>query len=458
MATETGQQHPASYRDPCGFVFQHSGLVYRAVLPAGKADHEMLMQSGLYQKLVDGALMIAHEEVGDNMLQPTAFKVLKPQQLSFWTYPYEWSFHQLKDAALLTLKLIATGLKHGMMLKDATAYNIQFVAGKPTLIDTLSFEAYEEGQPWQAFNQFCQHFLYPLLVFRKCPELTPGMLMAYPDGLTASLTANLLPWSSRISWNNQLYVYLAASLGKKQSGSEATYQISKQKILQNVAQLKGYIQALELKKEKTVWNNYYDETILSDAYLENKKAVIADVLKQLRAKRIVDAGCNTGAFSFIAASAASEVIAFDFDAASIDTLYQHARQRGTRNVHMLVSDITNPSPALGWNNAERANMKERVASADMVLALALVHHLALAKNIPLAFISSFFGDITKNWLLIEFVPKSDPKAQLLLQSRKDIFEHYTKDDFEAAFRGCFSIERTIALEHSERVLYLFRRR
>jgi len=296
-----------------------------------------------------------------------------------------------------------------------------------------------------------------LLVFRKCPELSPAFLMAYPDGLTASLTTSLLPWGSRISWNNQLYVYLAASLGKKQSGSKATYRISKQKILQNASQLKGYIQGLEPKKEKLGWNNYYDETILSDAYMANKKAVVADVLKGMELKRVVDAGCNTGAFSFIAASAASEVVAFDFDAASIDALYQQARQRETRNVHILVSDIINPSPALGWNNAERGGLKDRVAGADMVLALALVHHLALAKNIPLSFISSFFGSITTKWLLIEFVPKSDPKAQLLLQSRKDIFEHYTKSDFEVAFHEHFTIERTIELQHSDRVLYLLKK-
>jgi ribosomal protein L11 methylase PrmA len=457
MATESGQQHPASYRDPCGFVFQHSGTVYRAVLPAGKADYEMLMQSGLYQKLVDTGLMIGHEELQDTALQSGAYKILKPQQLSFWTYPYEWSFHQLKDAALLTLKLITTGLKHGMMLKDANSYNIQFVGGKPMLIDSLSFETYEEGQPWQAFNQFCQHFLYPLLVFQKCPELSPAMLMAYPDGLTASLTVSLLPWSSRISWNNQLYVYLAAAVGEKQGRAKTAYRISKQKILQNVAQLKGYIQGLEPKKEKTAWNNYYGETILSDAYLENKKTVVAEVLKGLRPERIVDAGCNTGAFSFIAASAASEVIAFDFDAASIDMLYLQARQRGIANLQMLVADITNPSPALGWHNAERSSLKERLEDADMVLALALVHHLALAKNIPLSFISSFFASLTGKWLLIEFVPKSDPKAQLLLQSRRDIFEGYTKEHFEAVLRQEFTIEREIQLLHSDRVLYLLKK-
>ncbi len=456
MATESSQ-HPASYRDPCGFVFRHSGVVYRSVLPEGRADYDMLMGSGLYQKLVNDGSMISHEET-DSLLQPGAYRVLKPKQLSFWTYPYEWSFSQLKDAALLTLKLINIGLKHGMMLKDANAYNIQFVGGKPMLIDSLSFEPYEEGKPWQAFNQFCQHFLYPLLVFQKCPELAPGIMMAYPDGLTAPLTARLLPWRSKLSWNNQLYVYLAAAVGKKGGSKGTSYKISRQKILQNVAQLKGYIQKLEQPKGKTTWNSYYEETILSDAYLENKKVVIAEILKELKPKRVTDAGCNTGAFSFIAASEASEVIAFDFDAASIDRLYQQARQKGVDNIQALVSDITNPTPALGWNNGERSELKERLGTADMVMALALVHHLALAKNIPLSFISSFFESITGQWLLIEFVPKTDPKSQLLLQSRKDIFPHYTREDFENAFEEYFSIERSIALEHSERRLYLLRKR
>lgn len=456
MAMDSAQ-HPASYRDPCGFVFTQAGVFYRAVQQEGKTDYEKLMQSRLYQKLVEKELMIAHEEVSVAALSAGAFKILKPQQLSFWTYPYEWSFSQLKDAALLTLKLMKLGLEHGMILKDASAYNIQFLAGKPMLIDSLSFENYEEGQPWQAFNQFCQHFLYPLLVFQKCPELSPAILMVYPDGLSAQLTASLLPWKSRLNLSNQLYVYLAASLGKKGSGSKtASYKISKQKILQNVTQLQGYIQKLNPTKPDAGWSNYYDETILSDAYLANKKAVVNEMLAALKPARAIDAGCNTGEFTMIAAQHATEVISFDFDAASVDRLYRELAQQKIQNVQALVADIINPTPRLGWANVERSALKERL-KGDLVLALALVHHLAIGKNVPFTFISSFFAEITTEWLLIEFVPKSDPKVQLLLQSRKDIFEDYTQAQFEAAFQQHFTIEKATELRHSDRILYLLKK-
>jgi SAM-dependent methyltransferase len=449
-------QHPASYRDPCGFVFTQAGIFYRAVQQEGKRDYDMLMQSNLYQKLIERQLMIAHEEVSGEVVRSQAYKILKPQQFSFWTYPYEWSFSQLKDAALLTLKLIKLGLEHGMMLKDANAYNIQFVQGRPMLIDSLSFEAYEEGKPWQAFSQFCQHFLYPLLVFQKSPELSPAILMAYPDGLSAQLTASLLPWKSRLNLNNQLYVYLAATLSKKQGDKQASYKISKQKILQNVAQLRGYIQKLNPRRPEAGWSNYYDETILSDAYLDNKKAVVDELLSTIKPTRIIDAGCNTGAFTMIAAKHAQEVISFDFDAASIDGLYGALARQEIPNIQTLVADIINPTPSLGWANAERSSLKDRL-KGDVVLALALVHHLAIGKNVPFGFISSFFAEITNEWLLIEFVPKSDPKVQLLLQNRKDIFQHYTASYFEEAFQRHFSIEQSITLAHSSRTMYLLKK-
>jgi ribosomal protein L11 methylase PrmA len=447
--------HPASYRDPCGFVFEHSGIFYRAVLAAGREDYDALMQSGLYQQLVERNLMIAHEEVADLLPSANVYKMLKPEQLGFWTYPYEWSFSQLRDAALLTLKLIRLGLEHGMILKDASANNIQFVSGHPVLIDSLSFEAYEEGRPWQAFNQFCRHFLYPLLVFQKHPEWTPATLMAYPDGLSAPLTASLLPWKSRFSWNKQLYVYLAAALGKKKSGT--AYRISKEKILQNTAQLKDFIGGLQPPKVDAGWSHYYDETILSEDYLESKKAIVADVLKDLGPKRVIDTGCNTGAFSLITAEYAPQVIAFDADASSVDALYTETGARNMRHIHTLVADLTNPTPALGWANAERSALKDRLRG-DMVLALALAHHLAIGKNVPFSMISSFFAGITQKWLLIEFVPKSDPRVQLLLQSREDVFVDYTQQHFEGAFSAHFSFEKTFALPHSERILYLMRRR
>jgi SAM-dependent methyltransferase len=455
-ASNDSSRHPASFRDPCGFVFRHEGVFYRAILPEGLEDYEMLMQSGLYARLRQEGLMIAHEEMQDASLQPEASKILKPAQLDFWSYPYEWSFRQLQAAALLTLRLVALGLEQGMMLKDASACNIQFIGCEPVLIDSLSFERYEAGKPWQAFGQFCRHFLYPLLVFQKCPELSPALLTAYPDGLPAQLTASLLPRKSRLSWNNQLYVFLAAALAKRQDKPQRAIRISKQKILQNVAQLEGYIKSLKPRAQQTAWSNYYEETILSNEYLGSKKTMVAGLLQSLQLQRVIDAGCNTGSFSLMAAKHAQEVIAFDSDPASADALFQEAARRKLTNLHVLAADLTNPTPSLGWANTERSSLLQRLRG-DPVLALALVHHLAIGKNIPLSFISALFAGMTTQWLLIEFVPKHDPRTQLLLQARKDIFHNYTEAAFEAAFGQHFHIEKRMALPHSERVLYLMKR-
>ena len=451
------QQHPASFRDPSGFIFTHDGIIYRAVQQAYQQDYDHLMSSGLYQRLREDRCMIGHEEADNVPLPPDTYKILKPEQLDFWTYPYEWCFGQLKDAALLTLRLAATALEYGMILKDAPANNIQFVGGRPVLIDSLSFERYEEGQAWQAFQQFCGHFLYPLLVFERLPQLTPAIRMAYPEGFSAALTASLLPWKSRFSWNRQLYVYLAASVtGKKTASGPATLKISKGKILQNITQLKGIIDALQPPKHGAAWSQYYEESLLSEVYLENKKALITAVLKDVNPQRVIDVGCNTGVFSLLAASHSTEVIALDNDAGSVDILYQEVVQRKIPNLQVLFADIANPAPALGWANSEQPALTERL-SGDMVFALALVHHLAIAKNIPLAFISTLLAGITSRWLIIEFVPKTDPKTQILLQSRKDIFPQYTKEDFEKAFGQKFHIRQSHALSDSDRILYVMER-
>lgn len=449
-------RHPTSFRDPCGFVFRHSDTVYRAVLPAGLDDYELLMQSGLYAKLQQQGWIIDHEELDDSGLMPGAAKVLKPRQLSFWSYPYEWSFHQLKAAALRTLGLVRSGLEYGMMLKDANANNIQFVGSQAMLIDSLSFERYEEGKAWQAFRQFCEHFLYPLLVYHQCPHMPPAFLMAFPDGISAQLTSSLLPWKSRLNWNHQLYVFLAASLSKKQGKPQRSIHISKKKILQNVAQLEALIQRLKPREKQAIWSNYYGGTILSNAYLESKKDAVSGILKDLRPVTVIDAGCNTGSFSFMAAEHAQEVIAFDADADSVDLFFQELHRKKQSNIQVLVAGLTNPTPALGWANAERSTLLARL-QGDLVLALALVHHLAIGSNVPLANIAELFAGMSKRWLLIEFVPKQDPKTQLLLQAREDIFSDYDQDSFEASFAQYFQILKRIELPHSLRTLYLMAR-
>ncbi|MBS1615591.1 MAG: class I SAM-dependent methyltransferase [Bacteroidetes bacterium] len=456
MVASDSKRHPASYRDPCGFVFRHSGIIYRAVLPAGLEGYELLMQSGLYAQLHQQGRIIGHEALSGNELMPGAPQILKPQQLPFWSYPYEWSFHQLQVAALHTLGLVRSGLEFGLMLKDANANNIQFLGSRPILIDSLSFERYEDGKPWLAFRQFCEHFLYPLLLFQRFPELSPAFLMAYPDGISARLTASMLPWKCRLSWNHQLYVFLAAALSKKTGTSQKVIRISKGKILQNVAQLEGFIKSLKPRSQKAVWSNYYQESILSAGYLESKRQAVEQILSELKPERVVDAGCNTGNFSFLASEYAQEVIAFDADAASVDLLFQELRLSKSERIQVLVAGLTNPTPALGWALAERSSLPERL-QGNLVLALALIHHLAIGSNVPLPYLPELFFGMTQQWLLIEFVPKQDPKTQLLLQAREDIFPDYNLEAFEAAFAKHFQIEKKMLLPHSERVLYLMKR-
>lgn len=451
-------KHPASYRDPSGYMFEQDNRLYRFVHNSYKTHYDQLVNSGLYQKLADAGLIIPHTDVTASFdAANDCYKILQPEPVSFWTYPYEWSFEQLRQAALLTLKLNLGALEHGMILKDASAHNIQFRSGKALLTDTLSFELYEEGKPWQAFRQFCQHFLYPLLLHAKLPYFTPAMLMHYTDGIPAAAAAAMLPRSAKFNANLWLYVYLPAKLSAQQKPAQKQLSVSKNKIVQNLQHLSGIIGKLQHKTARSQWNHYYTETILSDSYLQHKEQLVTEMLTGLQPATTVDMGCNTGAFSKIAAQHSQQVISLDTDPLCIDLILQDTQKTGIKNITPLVADICNPSPATGWNNKEHKSLLERL-SGDCVLALALIHHIALSKNVPLDFIVQLMARITTRHLIIEFVPKSDPRAQLLLQSREDIFTDYTQANFEAVLQSYFTIVRTEKINGSNRMLYLAKRK
>src|SRR6185436_4959816 len=191
--TNNGQLS-ASFRDPSGFLFSRGGILYRQVNRAYQKEYARLMESGLYEKLVKAGLLIPHVEVDQPpAVEVDALKVIQPDRVPFISYPYEWSFGQLKSAALATLSIQKRALKMGMSLKDASAYNIQFVHGKATLIDTLSFEVYEEGEPWVAYRQFCQHFLAPLALMALKDVRLNQLLRVYIDGVPLDLVSELLP-------------------------------------------------------------------------------------------------------------------------------------------------------------------------------------------------------------------------------------------------------------------------
>ncbi|MEW6083066.1 MAG: SAM-dependent methyltransferase [Chloroflexota bacterium] len=419
-------------------------------------DYARLMGSGLYERLVKAGLLIPHTEADQAPLTKEAsFRVIQPERVPFISYPYEWSFGQLKSAALATLSIQKRALKADMSLKDASAYNIQFVRGKATLIDTLSFERYREGQPWVAYRQFCQHFLAPLALMALRDVRLNQLLRAYIDGVPLDLASALLPRRTRLNFGLLTHIHIHAGAQKRYAGEEVKSRrgsMSRHAMTGLIESLESTIQKLDWTPRGTEWGNYYDITNYSDAAFEHKKQLVAEWSARLKPALTWDLGANNGAFSRVAGEHSGFVVSFDIDPAAVEQNYRQVKKDKTENLLPLLLDLTNPSPAIGWANRERDSFGGR-GPADLVLALAVVHHLAISNNVPLPQLADFFAD-TGKWLVIEFVPKSDNQVQKLLASRADIFPAYSREGFETAFKERFVTRETVNIRESERVLYL----
>lgn len=452
---------PASFRDPSGFLFFKDGLIYRQVNTIYKHNYDHLVNSGLYKILVDSGLLISHDEVDINYPKSdSAYKVLKPELIPFISYPYEWSFSQLKDAALTTLKIQKKALSFGMTLKDCSTYNVQFMKGKPVFIDILSFEKYHEGKPWVAYKQFCQHFLAPLALMSYRDIRLNQLFRVYIDGIPLDLAASLLPFRTRFKFSLLSHIYLHAKsqkhfADKSLKKETAKRKFSLQSFLGLVDSLESSVKKLKWSPKDTEWVHYYmDNSYVS--YIDHKKQLIAEFLDKINPKTVWDIGANTGLFTRIASNKGIQTISFDVDPACVEMNYLTTVEKREINILPLLFDLTNPSPKIGWENQERMSLLER-GLADTVLALALIHHLAISNNLPLEKIALFFKKICSS-LIIEFVPKSDPKVQKLLASREDIFPDYTKKAFESEFSKLFSIQTSVKIRGSERTLYLMESR
>ena len=451
-------QHPASFRDPNGFLFTQDGVLYRQINQKYAEEYKCLMGSGLYESLSKIGRLVAHQEVDIPPIQPEkAFRVLQPDLLSFISYPYEWSFSQLKSAALTTLAIQKRALNAGMSLKDASAYNIQFHHGKAMLIDTLSFEFYQEGEPWIAYKQFCQHFLAPLALMAKKDIRLSQLLRVYIDGIPLDLASNLLSKSTRLNAGLMMHIHMHAKAQVKYADEDVAEKqqkkgISKQALLGLIESLKNTIKKMCWTPEGTEWGNYYEITNYSDSAFLHKKELLSAWIAESKPKQVWDLGANNGVFSRLASEQGVLTISFDIDPAAVEQNYRQVKKAKEESLLPLVLDLTNPSPALGWHNRERESFAER-APADMVFALALIHHLAISNNLPFQQLADFFSD-TGNWLIIEFVPKSDSQVKKLLQSRLDIFDEYTLEDFERVFETRFTIREKVKINESERHLYL----
>jgi len=460
---EENIQEAASFRDPSGFLFYREGILYRQVNQGYRQHYDRLMSSGLYESLTRKKLMIPHEEV-DLTLAPEpnlATKVLQPEPVGFISYPYEWSFLMLRSAALTTLRLAREGLDHGMILKDASAYNLQFHQGSWQLIDTLSYEIYQEGEPWVAYKQFCQHFLAPLALMTYRDQRLNLMSRLFIDGVPLDVTSSLLPFRSRLRFGLLTHIHLHARSQKRYADRAVSREavrgkISHKALVSLMDSLRNTVKNLSLRIGKTEWAHYYEQTNYSSNAFQEKRAIVLKFIDRVKPQGVWDLGANTGAFSRLASDSGIFTLAFDVDPDAVSQNYIQVRRNHETNLLPLVMDLTNPSPSLGWGHAERQSLIER-GPVSMVLALALIHHLAISNNVPLRKAAQFFAKICQ-FLVIEFVPKSDSQVQRLLRSREDIFNQYTVDGFEAAFGYDYNVLQKEPLKDSERILYLMQRK
>ena len=456
----TTERSGASFRDPSGYVYREGGTLLRSVHVSYAPHYDLLNESGLYRTLVDRGWLIAHEEVAHEP-RPELHRVLRPTVIPYISYPYEWCFSQLKDAALLTLDIQIESLAKGLVLKDASAYNVQFVGSRPVFIDTLSFERYVDGAPWIAYRQFCQHFLGPLALMAYRDLRLRELLTRFIDGIPLDLVADLLPARTRIKYGLLAHVHLHARSqrrhgeGAGRAGGPAP-RIPKARLLALMHSLRATVEGCRLDERRTEWSHYYDATNYSAEAMAAKENLVRRLVDETAASGDIvhDIGANTGRFSRIIAASGRTVVSHDIDDLAVERNYQHSRRDRT-TVLPLVLNLTNPSPALGWALDERESALDRIAGGTVV-ALALMHHLAISNNLPLDQVAALFGRIARG-LVVEFVPKEDSQVQRLLASRQDIFPDYTLEHFEEAFSRHFVIAERQPVPGTTRTLYGMRR-
>jgi ribosomal protein L11 methylase PrmA len=455
----------SSFRDPSGFLFIENGEIYRQINQSYRAHYDYFIKSSLYNNLVESNLLVKQTEIPQDMAggspnhYPDYYKLIKPEPVPFISYPHEWCFDELKDAALATLKIQQVALKHGMSLKDASAFNIQFKNGRPVLIDTLSFEKYKVGSPWIAYRQFCQHFLGPLALMYYRDYRLNQLFRIYIDGLPLDLVSALLPKRTFCRIAILIHIHLHAKAQKYYSHrtlDKTKQNVKRQSMFGIIDNLEATIRKFTYKLPESEWSNYYEDIHYSSAALSHKSTLVLHVLDRLKPKIVWDLGANTGLFSRLASNRGIPTVAFDIDHAAVTRNYRECREKNQTNLLPLVLDLANPTSGFGWGNQERMSLRER-GPADLVLALALMHHLRISNNIPLEKIAQFFAELCQ-WCLIEYIPKTDPMAQRLLENREDIFQDYHEKEFEQCFNNYFQQMTRYDIDDSDRKLHLYQKR
>lgn len=456
------KRHSSSFRDPSGNIFLNdNNELFRKINPIYFKQYNALNDSGFYHKLIQNQFLIPHEEISRSENEIVIYPALIP----FFTYPYEWSFSQYKHAALQTLKIQKLALDNGFSLKDATAFNITFFNSKPVLVDTLSFDFYEENQPWRAYKQFISHFLGPLVLAKYYGTEYLKSLRQNIEGFSIEDIAKILPFSSKLIPTIYTNIHLLAKYDKKYVGEKVkevkSVSISKKSQLNIIESLYNFIKNLELN-ETSEWKDYYDVKNYNEESFQIKKEVLKKWVSKIEANKIVDFGGNDGTFSRILANKKLEFLVLDIDANAVDKNYTKVLMNKETSILPVVMDILNPSPAIGFENKERFSFLKRLTyyKPDISLVLALIHHITLTGNIPFEMSASFFSSFSP-YLIIEFPDRKDSWVQFILESKHDFksyFDDYTIENFERHYSKFYEVIEKIKISNTERTLFLLKRK
>lgn len=455
-----------SFRDPSGHVYRRDDRIIRTVTKVGKEQFDFVRESGLFELLIRDGRLLPFELLEGTAL-PEGFDesvsyALEVPKLEFISFPYEWPFPALKAAALFHLDIQRAALERNVTLSDASAYNVQFIGAAPTFIDHLSFRRYEPGEMWSGHRQFCEQFLVPLLLRSLFGIPHNAWYRGSLEGIQTVEFSRLLTWRHYLNKNLLTHVVLQSWL---QRSAETTLQgpdfdktaVKGERALpveayrKLVMGLRHWIDSLEpLRTSKSTWQDYAKANSYQVDELGQKAAFVRDFAAQHRPRQLWDFGCNIGAFSRAALEGGAQyVVSFDFDQGALDACYAEARA-SQLPIQSVVMDMANVSPNQGWMGIEREGLVSR-RSADALIALAVVHHLAISRNIP-------FGELL-DWLLdlapcgvIEFVPKPDPMVQKLLALRADIFDDYTWAFFTDCIAKRARIDRILRIGQYGRTL------
>lgn len=459
---------PGSFRDRDSRVVISGDAIYRALSPEGATDWAALSGSPLLAELTASGRVVGTREVDASVLGesqdllPTGVEtVLEHDRVPFVSYPYEWTFSMLQDAAKLQLELGAEAIDAGLTLKDATPYNVQFIGSKPTFIDIGSFEEIPEGEPWIAYRQFCMLYLYPLL-FQAHKDLPfHPWLRGSIDGIQPIDAIKVFSLRDRLRRGVFLHTSLHARLDRRANKSgpgsaeqnKTTRQVKPKQLQAQLQSMNRLVSKLKWKTGETSWSGYRQSNTYSDDDDRRKQAFVAEVAAAQKPALTWDMGCNDGAYSRIAAEHSDRVVAFDFDHATVESLYRSLREEGNTKILPLVSNLADPSPALGWRGLERKTLADRGAP-DLMLALALIHHVSISANIPIADFLQWARDL-ETTLVIEFPKRTDPMVRALLANKHDgANPDYEEGNFERELERRFKVERREELPSGDRVLFL----